>query len=311
MPNITTIHVNTALTNLSIKFGQGEFISEVLAPRVSVLKKSDVYYTLDELREELRAQETQKASGAPATAVDFEVGNTTYTCVDHALKALVTSEERANVDPALQADIEKTEFLTNLIKVRKEIDLASALDTAVSGATPPTKWDLNTSDPVADIKLGQVTIVDAVQKQADLLTIPWEVFMELKDHPNIIERVKAGGTMSNAAVVNAQALAQVFGIDRVVIASAYKNTAAHGATATTSNIWSDTCYLSISPTNPGLRTQAMALTFGWAKPGTNMGHRVRQWNDPELDGDFVEVSDYYDQKVIGATAGYKLSSVLT
>lgn len=312
MPNVTDVHVDMALTNFSIGYAQGEYVAEKLAPRFAVKHKSDEYFLIDEKREALRRQITAKAPGAPAQTADWDLSTSNYNCTAHAQTGSITQEERANVDAALQElERDKVDFLTEIILVDKEMDLASALATGITATASPTvKWDLSTSDPIADVKAGRIIIVNAIQKRPNTLMLPFEVFEEVCDHPNIIERVKAGGTMNNAAVVNEQALAQVFKVDQVIVASAYKNTAAKGATPSTSNIWGDTVYLCFVDPQSGLKKLSMAKTFGWMLKGVN-GRRVRTWTDDVGEADKFEVSDYYDQKVTVAGAGYKLTSTLT
>lgn len=314
MPALQDIHIVQALTNVSLQFGQGDFVAERLAPIVNVQKQSDKYFILDATREALRQQDTERAPGTPANISDFAVTSAQYNAKDHAQKSAITPEDRANVDPAIQTDIEKTEWVTEVVKVDKEIKLAAQLATDITQTTTMLtattgalgRWDEDISDPIAAVENAVSTIVASVQKRPNTISIPFEVYQKLKNHPLIIERVKAGGTTDNPAIVNANSLAQVFDIENVLISSAYKNTATKGATASVSNIWSDTVYICIAPASPGLRTLSMAMTFAWNVAGATNGQFVRSWTDPEVMADFVEFNDYYDQKTTAATAGFKI-----
>lgn len=312
-PSAAGFHTNQALTTLSLKAGDSKFISEIIAPRIGVDKMSDVFYNIDPTREELRDQLAAKAEGGVAEIVDFEHTTDTFVVTEDALKSFISKAARSNVDHALRPEINRTKKLSKLIMLRKEIKIAAALSTAVTQTAAADEfWSLKISDPIADIDAGQIVIVNARQEIPTHLFLPWEVFRALRNHPTIIERVKAGGTMGNAAVVNEQSLAQVFDIANVVVSRAFKNTAAKRATASISNVWGDVVYLAIVDPDPNLESDTLALTFGWAGlEGSDKGRRVREWHDDERDGDFVEVSDYYVQKPVVPTAGYKITGTLS
>lgn len=316
MPQVSEVHVDSALTQVSLEYGANQYISNRLFPLVSVAKQSDKYFKLDTERESLRQSDDRRAPGAEALEVDFSATTDSYFCEDHALQAIVADEERANADPAIQADISKVEFLTNKILLNKEIELADSLASSISqSVTVSTKWDdHDNSDPVDDVTDGIELVTDAIQQMPNTLVMNHSVFLTLKDHPDLIDRVKFSAAQSSImpSLVTEQTLAQVFGVDQVLVAKSFKNTAVKGQVASVTPVWNDTVYLAYVPQRPGLRTMALGYTFAWNVNGIgNNGHVVETWRNDARKGDQVRCSFYYDQKVVAAEAAVKLADVLS
>ncbi|MCL5271153.1 MAG: hypothetical protein M1457_11550, partial [bacterium] len=71
MPNANEVHIDAALTNLSVGYRNPAFIADLLAPVVPVRKQSDKYFIHDAAREAFRASNDRRAPGAEASEVDF------------------------------------------------------------------------------------------------------------------------------------------------------------------------------------------------------------------------------------------------
>ncbi len=313
MPNVSSVHTNRALTNLTIARATGTFIADQLAPRIAVEKKSDTYYIVDAEREAIRQGDTVRAPGTVGTISDWDLSSDTYLAQDHAQVGFIPDEERSNADESLQDEIDKTKFLQDIIETDKEIKLESTLSSGISaGATPGVKWDQPTGDPIKDIRTGRQAIILATGMLPNVLMCDQSVIDALDSNPLIQDRIKYSSNSSNPAIADLNTYAQLFKVERIIVSTAQKNTAAKGATASISKIWGDTCYLAIAPTNPGRRTISMAFTFGWnGVRGAVGGRAVQTWREDKRASDWVRVHDFYDHKIVVAAAGYKLSSVLT
>ena len=71
MPEVTQVHVDAALTQVSVAYRNPEYIADAVAPAVPVRKQSDKYFVMDAEREAMRATPDQRAPGAEASEVDF------------------------------------------------------------------------------------------------------------------------------------------------------------------------------------------------------------------------------------------------
>ncbi len=93
MPEVQQVHIDAALTNLSVAYRNNDYIAELIAPRVAVRKQSDRYYIYDAERESIRATEDMRAPGSLASEVDYTLRTDSYYCNDHALASAVADEE--------------------------------------------------------------------------------------------------------------------------------------------------------------------------------------------------------------------------
>lgn len=307
MPHPNEVHIDAALTNVSVAYRNPAFIADELAPVVPVRKQSDKYFIYDAARESFRATDDRRAPGAEANEVNFSLSSDSYYAEDHALVSAVPDEERENADPAIQPNIDRTEFLRAKIDLNKEIELAALL-TSTSVITQSTtlagtsQWsDLDDSDPIAAIEAQKATIMSAVQALPNVLVLPYEVYSVLRLHPKVIERVAYG----SVGAVNEQILAQVFDVERVLVPRGFKNTAREGQAASLSSIWGKHALLCHVPSRPALKQVALAYSFAWTgAPGSLGGHRVEVWREERRKADVVRVQRYYDQKVIAPGAAY-------
>ena len=91
--------VDPALSNVSIKYMNDEFIADEVLPMVKVAKQTGKYFVYD--KSNLRVDKTARAAGAGANEIDIGVAPTgTFSCDDHALKGFVADEIQDQADAA-------------------------------------------------------------------------------------------------------------------------------------------------------------------------------------------------------------------
>lgn len=305
MPEVSQVHVNVALTNLSVGYRNPAFISDIIAPPVAVRKQQDRYYIYDAAREAFRSTNDRRAPGAVANEVDFALSTDAYYCGDHALVSVIPDEERENADPVIQPEIDRVEFLSDKIDLNKEIELAShiASDTAIPGETltGTDQWSDTTSDPLAAIEAGKAAIIQAVQIAPNTLVLPQEVFTKLRTHKAILEHLQ----YTSATLPTPEALASYFDVEQILVPRALKNTALPGNAPSMSYVWGKNAFLCYVPKRPALKSVAFANTFAWSQaPGSIAGRLVETWRENARKSDIVRVQRYYDQKLIAPEAAY-------
>jgi hypothetical protein len=305
MPEVSQVHVNVALTNVSIAYRNPSFISDIIAPLVGVRKQQDRYFIYDSEREAFRSTSDRRAPGAEANEVNFALSTDSYYCADHALVSVIPDEERENADPVIQPDIDRTEFLSDKIDLNKEIELAGTVanDTTLGGTTLTTtgQWSHADSDPLIAVEAGKAAIVSAVQVVPNTLVLPYEVYVKVRTHADVLDALK----YTNSGLPSPQALADYFDVERVLVPRAVKNTAQPGQTASMSYVWGKNAFLCYIPPRAALKTIAFAQTFAWTSaPGSVSGRTVETWRENARKSDIVRVQRYYDQKVIAPQAIY-------
>lgn len=306
MPQPNEVHIDAALTNLSVGYRNPAFIADALAPVVPVRKQSDKYFIYDTDREGLRQSDDRRAPGSEANEVNFSLSSDSYFCEDHALTSVIPDEERTNADPVVQPNIDRTEFLRDKIDLNKELELA-AMMTSTSVITQndtlsgTDQWSDAGSDPVSAIEEQKATIMSSVQTMPNTLVLPYEVYAKLRIHPDVISRVAYG----SVGAVNEQILAQIFDVDRVLVPRGFVNTATQGQAPQMSYIWGKDALLCYVPQRPGLKQISLAYSFVWTgAPGAMQGHLVELWREERRKADLIRVQRYYDQKLIAPGAAF-------
>lgn len=314
MPDSYAVHQDAVLSNFAVSYSQnGIWIADTVLPKKMVAKESDKYflfYQKDVIQVPTR---DQRADGAPSSEISWDVTTGTYQCEAYALKDIVTKRARANADQPLDLDQDTTAILTERLMVGKEYRVAAKIfDT--SGFTSYTsalgtadKWDSYTSsdsDPLADVDAAKLSVLKYSQKYANTIIMGVEVFDKVKHHPLVIDRIKYNGGPSVPAVVTEQALAQLFGVDKVLVGRAVYNSATEGQTVTPAYIWGK--YVMVAYVDPAPKVKGMTMGF---QP-TVQDMTVSTWYDDTRKGDLIEVEYIADEIIVNYGAGYLYSTVV-
>jgi hypothetical protein len=306
MPDVSAVHLDAALTNLSIAYRNSGYIARDIAPEVAVRRQSDRYFIHDPEREAFRATNDGRAPGTEAHEVDFRLSSDSYYCDDHALESVVPDEERANADSPLQPEADRVEFLTDKILLNQEILLADRLraEDALPGidlGTETEQWDDEEVDPFAHIAAAHAAILQGAQVLPNTLVLPFAVYSALRNHPKVTSRVSSAAR----AVVGTGTLAELFDVERVLIARTARNSAAAGQAASMEPVWGRDALLLHVPARVGIKSLAPVLTFAWSHAGGSLrGHAVQSWREERRKATMIRVQKYYDIKLVAPAAAY-------
>lgn len=319
-PGIQSVHVNRPLTNISVAMWQDPsvFAFNRVFPNIPVSNKSDSYFKFrlaDSLRDDMRP----RAPGAESAGSGYNYDQDNYSINVYALHHDIADQIRANADAPLQLDADTTRWLTQQAMIRQERLFATRyLTTGVWGldiagaASSPTgnqvlKWSDDASDPVADVKkyMTQVQLLSGVRP--NVLVLSQDVRDALDTNPAIIDRIKYSGGISNntPVMVNDSALAQVFGVEEVIVSGAIAATSAEdAATLVNQFISSGTALLAYRTRTPGTQVPTAGYRFSWrGYTGNNEGMLIKKFRMEHLEADRVEATLATDMKVSYAAAG--------
>lgn len=273
MPKMNDAHVDRALTNVSVAYLQdaSAFIADKVFPIVPVKRQSDIFYVYDKgdfMRDEaqVRGAATESAGG------DYGVeAASPYYCKKHAFHKDVTPEERTNYDEPLDADTDATEFVSQKMLIRREMEWASKFfkagiwGTEIEGkATSPSdgqalQWDQLTSNPIQDITDAGVKMAGETGFKPNTLVLSPYAFNALKNHEDILDRIK----YTQKGIVTADLLATLFEVDNVYVAWSVVNSAKKGATDAVDFIMGKHALLCYSAPRPALRQPSAGYIFAW------------------------------------------------
>jgi len=311
MPDITQVHHDIALTNVSIAYGNSAYIANEIAREVPVRKQSNRYFIYDPTRDATRSTNDDRAPGTEAREVDFDLSSDTYFASDHALEAVIPDEERDNSDSPLQPLTDRVEFLTDKILLNQELNLVSNLlnDNDIPGediTMSANRWGDSNIDPVADIEQARESIVDGTQQLPNTLVLPFDVYQTVRNNPNITQRI----AYSRLGVFGPMELAQLFDVERVLVPRSVSNITAEGQSASLQPVWGKNAYMFYVPERAGLKSIAPALNFVWTQSSGVNGTSVQQWRNEGRKATLVRVQKYYDQKIVAPTSAYIIKNVI-
>lgn len=321
-PNINSVHVDAILTNISVAYlqNQDNFIADKVFPVVPVDKKSDKYFTYTK-NDWFRDEAQRRADGTESAGSGYNLSTGTYSADVWAFHKDVGDQTVANADAPLNPLREATEFVTRRLLLRKEIQFVSDFFTTgvwaddvtgVAGApsSGETKqWsDYSSSDPINDIEAGKSEILSSTGMEANTLVLGYEVFRQLKNHPDLVDRIK----YTSSQTITEDMLARMFDLDRVLVAKAVKATNNEGASDAYSFAYGKSALLCHTASAPGLLTPSAGYTFSWTGVSGGIGSTigVSSFRMESLKAERVEAEMAFENKVIGADLGYFWTTIV-
>lgn len=337
-PSPSDVHVNRPLTNISIAYmqAQSNFVADKVFPNVPVLKQSDLYFRYDR-SDFWRNQFEKRAPGAESAGSGWKIDSSqSYHCHVWALHKDIDDQTRGNEDSPLQGDTDTTLFLSLQAMISREVNWAAAyfttgLWTGIDGtngditgsATSPgsneaLQWNDASSTPIEDVTDNATLIQQRTGLRPNKLVLGRQVWDKLKNHADIVDRIKYSGGVSNAtpAIVSRQAVAALMEIDEVLVADGIQVTSKENkdfeTSMTTAFIAGKNALLVYANPNPSLRMPSGGYTFSWTGylGAGSMGQRVSRFRMEHLKSDRVEEEMAYDQKLVSADCGIFFSGIV-
>ena len=323
MPNFVSgdVHIQAALTDLSVAFSQGQatFKSGNIFPTVPVMKQADKFFVFDR-QDWLRSDAAKRAPGAESAEGGWSISEGTYFADRFALHVDIDDPTRANADPALSnLDADSVDYLTGQIELRKEksfvadfmttgvFDGASSSTDMTGQAAPASTtsnflhWSDVASTPIQDVRGEAHSIVKNTGRFPTGMAVGPDVFAALADHPDILERIK----YTQTGIVGEALIASLFGIDRFDTLFATEDTAAESAAASFSFLAGKVALLYHSPGSPGLRTPSAGYRFVWTgmAGAPREGARIKRFRIEPKESDRIEAEEWHDDKLISSVLG--------
>lgn len=273
MPTMQNAHIDRALTNMSVAYMQdaSAFIADKVFPIVKVKRQSDVFYVYNK-GDFMRDEAAVRGAASESAGGDYGVeAADPYYCRKHAFHKDVTPEERANYDEPLDADQDATDFVSQKMLIRREMEWASKFfkegiwgreiagaETAGENAT--IFWNLPTSDPIGDVTGAGVQMASETSYKPNTLVLSPYAFNALKNHEDILDRIK----YTQKGIVTADLLATLFEVDKVLVAWSVVNTARKGEKDNVGFIMGKHALLCYSAPAPALKKPSAGYIFAWS-----------------------------------------------
>lgn len=279
---------NYRLTNLCLAYYESPtFAHKRIFPSCPVALPSGHYYEFSK-GDLARDNVQQKPPYGVVKPAIFGISEKSYSCKVYQVnigldKLMVLPYQRENAPGSADPYRARTKTVAEQIALHQEKVFAEKFfktgvwtNTWTGAATTDTankqfkKLDNSDVDPVAFFDARAIEIRRNGRRKPNKLALGIETFEVLKNHPYILERIKYSGTTQNPAVVTEQVLAQVFGVDAVVVLDATYNDAQHGAADNMKFICdSKGALLLYAPDTPQIDEPSAGYLFQWQLDGGN------------------------------------------
>lgn len=318
-PSASDLHVNGLLTDLSVAFVQdaSKFVAGQVFPRVTVPKQTDKYATYDRgdfLRDEMQL----RGDASESAGTGYTVSSDPFHCEVYAIHKDVSDRQRANADSIFQPDRDAVQYLVQKRLIKQDVLFVSKyLTTGVwTGSTTGTDlvvntdftpWDDAASTPVEDVQNQQESIEGQTGLLANTLVVRRDGWNALKNHPDIVDRVKH----TSDGPVTTGIVARLMDLDRIVIAAAVQNTAQEGLAGSYGYIADNDALLCYSAPSPSPMQPSAGYIFEWNEiPGISAaGNTVSSFRMEELKSDRIELETAFDMKVVSSVLGAYFNEV--
>ena len=307
---------NRYLSNMSLAAfaDPSKYVATRIFPVCPVDFSTGFYYTFD--RGELtRDYMERKPKYGKTTPVELGHSDETYKCfVDQIITGIDQIGEvnytRARVPASVDPRRSKARFITTQTQLHLELLFAKTFFrsgvwnneyegvASTPGATQFIKFSDANSDPIK--------FFDARKREIELnggytpnkLTLGYDTFNALKEHPDLLERVKYTGSTANPAQVNERVLAELFGFEEVLVLKAAYNAAEEGQANDFRFICEpDGALLTYTTPSPRIDEPSAGYIFAWDPFGNGSWIFVDQFEgDGGTHADFMEGLTATDMK---------------
>lgn len=311
MPYQSDVHIDQALTTISLAFRNDGYVGDRVLPSVPVDKRSNVYFIYG--KEAFHATDDLVRPGSVAPEMERSLSRDYYVAERHAQREIVTDMERRESDAPLNADVDTTELLTDKVQNNREFAILSMVTSTsqVPNNLPlsgTTAWsDYVNSTPLTNIKTAKSAVRLGVLKEATDMTISYDGALTLAEHPSVKELIK----YTDPNNIASSGLPNVIRGLRVNEAGAFQDTANLGQSPNLVTAFGNNCLIHYTVPNAGLKM----ITFGFCfeAPDETTGARgfsTIRYREEARHGEWLEVSTTYALKLVAPLGGYLFTGVV-
>jgi hypothetical protein len=308
---------NNYLTNMSVAYFQPDdwFVSPFVFPILPVQLSTSYYYIFDKgdlARDNVR----RKPEFGKVTPMMFGSKQELYSCeVDQIIVGIdqisTLNYQRSAAPGIIDPRRAKVRIATEQLKLHMDRVFADGYfksgvwtnEWAGVTTTPSGKqfykFSDSNCDPVKLIGDRRVEMMREGRRKPNVLALGVEAYEALKNNASILDRVKYSGSTANPATINANVLAQLFEIDRVVVLNSTYNKGGYGSTSMDFVCDSKGALLAYAAPNPAIDEVSAGYTFAWDMLGNGQYLAFDQYEGEKgTHTEFIEgLTSYTSKKV--------------
>ncbi|HMJ88985.1 MAG TPA: hypothetical protein VK530_04180 [Candidatus Acidoferrum sp.] len=295
-----------------------DFLGIALAPLFLSTLQSASYYIFARENFLYAAPNAERAPGTKPKEIRSKLKDDLFFTKEYALMEPIPREDLAKyANPAdlknsVGLNVQRKLLLGHEMRVR---DMATSA--AVASASPGVKWNDAGSDPVTDINAARNDVFTSTGLEANLITLPRNVYEALKENAAIKSLIKIDSRDSRWP----EMLAALFDVERVAVGRAVVSGQAEGQELlSVQEIWGDSVMVARAVQEQNLKAPTFARTFLWAMPkherdssielSNENGVAVCEYEKDEPPGTTIRANQHTDEHLVAPLLGFHLSDVL-
>lgn len=296
------------------------YVASKVFPVVEVASQAGVFGVIP-VEQLLQQRTTARAPGSGYSRGNFTFTTSSFACEEHGAEEPVDDRQAKMYREYFDAEQVATLRAFSAVLRNAERRVADAVfnTTTWNGAALTTgithEWDDATNCvPITDVNAARNKVYDGSGLWANALIINKKVFHNLRRSSQVIDAIESAGAgdASKQSDITADLLARVFDLDYVIVAGASRNSAAEGAAATPTQIWSDeyamVCRIA---TSADMAEPCIGRMFHWSEDGSSPGGTVESYRDEVVRANIIRVRHDVDEVVLYPQAGHLLSNITT
>lgn len=330
-----SVHYDRVLTNYSAAVfnDQSNFLAHRVFPMVNVKHLSDKFdfypagYFMH-INDERRAEE------AVANRVNYNVARKSYICEEYALRTFISDKKRSNADSQRNLDMEATKLIVDSMRTAAEsrfvnsfmvkgkwgADWVGKASTATESNKEFVKFSDGASDPIKVFKTLSNDMLLRGLRRPNMAIITRDVWDVITEHPDIMDRIKYGGTPNAPAKITMQAVASLFELDQIMVMDSIYNAAPDAVVDENGMPPQDFKFMCTKKIlllhrqmNTGMLSPNAAVTFSpdWLGAGTGGAPVIRRYREGQaVRGEWIEGEWCYDQRIVCPDLGILMDEAI-
>lgn len=313
-PTSTTAIPRDDLSGAMPAFGQRRefFIARQLMGVIRASEKSGDYSTLG-AGVFTQAPDARRNADGTFNRIGFAVDGDTFNCEQYGLEGVVDSSRQSLYASRFDLEMVTAEALLAAMDINLERRVVAGIvaSYALSGTTGTSlthEWDDTTnSTPLDDVLDAKRAVREKCGLEPDTLVITPYIKDALSLHPDVIDRIKYINPAVNVASLQANDLAQFFGVRRVLVPLSMYNTADKGQTASLATAWDDDwVFLAVTSQAASVEIPRVGSIVAWEGGGGDL--TIEEYRDEPRDANVLRVKQALDEKFHSTAYGYRIGN---
>ena len=314
--DVTNVHVDAPLSNLSLAFmqDQNEYIASKFAPIIPVSQISGNYFKY--AKRTFFENPTKKwTPGAKMAGGQMNMDDKgTFSCQFRAYEYPLPAHLAAAQDSMVMLERAVTEKVTRALLLDREIQIANDMfySTTVPGwttyltgqatadSTHNVFWDdYANSDLLNDVKTAKLAVKVLTGMTPNTFTLNEQVYETVRLHPQMKEIYK----YTQPAIMTEDLIAKALGLQKLLIGKAVYMSSDEGAADALGYVWGKHALVSYVAPNVGLMTPTAAAIFSFTGMTGGFDPAVERIPDRRTHADYFQAYSCYDDAVVSADLG--------